>query len=128
MSGSGVLAVFAGGGIGSILRYAITFAMIQRLGPGFPWVPTFLINISGSFLIGMCAELIVSRANLPSPAVRLFFMTGILGGYTTFSTFSLDALNLAGDRAVLLAVAYAGGSVILGIIAAFGGLAFARWL
>jgi CrcB protein len=127
MNASAVLAVFAGGGIGSVIRYALTFAITQRYGPGFPWA-TFLINVTGSFLIGICAEIIVTRANAPAPLARLFFMTGVLGGYTTFSTFSLDAINLAGDRAVLLALAYVAGSVILGITAAFGGVAFARWL
>ncbi|MFN2448315.1 MAG: CrcB family protein [Candidatus Baltobacteraceae bacterium] len=120
-----VAAVFAGGGAGSVLRLLITFAVTQRYGPGFPW-PTMLINITGSFAIGVLAELALTRANAGTPLVRLFFMTGVLGGYTTFSTFSFDALQLIGGRAVLLAVAYIAGSVILGVIAAFGGVALAR--
>ena len=125
MNAQAVLAVFAGGGIGSVIRYLITFGVTQRLGPGFPWA-TFLINVSGSFAIGVAAELTLTRATSAPLPVRLFFMTGVLGGYTTFSTFSFDALQLAGDRAVLLAVAYTAGSVILGIIAAFGGVALVR--
>jgi CrcB protein len=120
-----LLAVFTGGGLGSAVRFGVTFAFTQRFGPGFPWA-TFFINVTGSFLIGVIAELVATRASAGSPALRLFFVTGFLGGYTTFSTFSFDTMQLVGDRAVMLAVAYAAGSVILGVIAAFGGVAFAR--
>lgn len=120
------LAVFAGGGIGSVLRYLITYGFIQRAGAGYAWLPTFAINVSGSFAIGFAAEILLTRANVGTPIARLFFLTGVLGGYTTFSTFSFDALQLFADRAAMLAVAYAGGSVILGVAAAFAGVAFAR--
>lgn len=125
ISWQSVSAVFAGGGLGSVARFALTFLITQRFGPGFPWA-TFAINLTGSFVIGAVAELTLTRANAGTPLVRLFFMTGVLGGYTTFSTFSYDTVQLIGDRAVLLAFAYAGGSVILGVIAALGGVAFAR--
>lgn len=121
------LAVIAGGGIGSFLRYAITFAFAQRLGPGFPWA-TFVINVTGSFVIGIVAEVTQTRAMFASPLLRLFLMTGVLGGYTTFSTFSFDTLTLATERAAMLAVSYAAGSVVLGIVAAFCGVALARAL
>ncbi len=120
-----LLAVFAGGGLGSVLRFGITYGMTQRLGAGFPWA-TFAVNLTGSFIIGVATRLTLTRANAASPLVRLFFMTGVLGGYTTFSTFSFDAVQLIGDRAVFPAVAYVCGSVILGIGAAIGGVAFAR--
>ena len=119
------IAVLAGGGIGSVLRYAVTFAVSQRLGPGFPWW-TFAINVSGSFVIGLVAEFTQTRMLAGSPLVRLFLMTGVLGGYTTFSSFSYETLTLIGDRAVLLAASYAIGSVALGLIAAFAGVALAR--
>ncbi|HEV3153958.1 MAG TPA: fluoride efflux transporter CrcB [Candidatus Baltobacteraceae bacterium] len=121
------LAVLAGGGIGSLLRYGVTFALAQRLGPGFPWW-TFVINISGSFVIGIVAELTQTRVFTGTPLIRLFLMTGVLGGYTTFSSFSYETLTLAADRAAMLAVTYAVGSVVLGVTAAFAGVALARAL
>lgn len=119
------LAVFAGGGVGSLFRYLVTFAVTQRLGPGFPWA-TLLINVSGSFIIGLVAEVTQTRVFTGGPLLRIFLMAGVLGGYTTFSTFSFDAVNLVHERAGLLAAAYAIGSVVLGIVAAFSGIALAR--
>lgn len=120
-----LLAVLAGGGIGSVLRYLVTFGVTQWLGPGFPWW-TFLINVTGSFVIGIVAEVVQTRAFGGAPLLRVFLMTGVLGGYTTFSTFSLDTLQLFEERVALLAFAYAAGSVLLGVAAAFGGVAMAR--
>jgi CrcB protein len=125
MDAKAILAVGIGGGIGAILRYVVGAAFLQRLGPGFPW-GTFAINVSGSFLIGVVAELALTRSMGVTPAVRLFLATGVLGGYTTFSTFSLDAVVLAGDGAAPLSLAYAAGSVIAGVLAAFIGQATAR--
>lgn len=119
------LAVLAGGGIGSLARYLITFAVTQRLGAGFPW-GTFIINLTGSFVIGIVAEVTQTRVLAGSPLLRIFLMTGVLGGYTTFSTFSFDTMNLISERAGLLALGYAAGSVVLGVAAAFGGVAIAR--
>jgi CrcB protein len=121
-----LLAVLVGGGIGSVLRYAVTFAITQRLGPGFPW-GTFVINVTGSFVIGIVAEITQTRLFAGTPLLRVFLMTGVLGGYTTFSTFSYDTLTLIGDRAPsVLPLAYAAGSVLLGITAAFAGVALVR--
>ncbi len=120
-----LLAVALGGGIGSLLRYIVTFAVTQRMGPGFPWA-TLIVNVTGSFIIGLVAEITQTRAFAGSPVARVFLMTGILGGYTTFSTFSFDAMNLLRERAELLALGYAVGSVCIGIAAAFAGSAFAR--
>jgi fluoride exporter len=121
------LAVVAGGGIGSLLRYVVTFGIMQRLGPGFPWW-TFVINVTGSIVIGIVYELTQTRVFPGTPLVRLFLMTGVIGGYTTFSTFSLETLQLAGDRAVLLALTYAIGSVAAGVAGAYGGVILARLL
>lgn len=120
-----LLAVLLGGGIGSVFRYLVTFGVSQWLGPGFPWW-TFIINVTGSFVIGVVAEVVQTRAFAGAPLLRIFLMTGILGGYTTFSTFSLDTAQLLQERAALLAFAYAAGSVLLGLAAAFGGIAMAR--
>ncbi len=108
-----------------VIRYAVTFGVTQRLGPGFPWA-TFIINVTGSFVIGIVAELTQTRSFAGGPLLRVFLMTGVLGGYTTFSTFAFDAVNLLGERAALLAFGYAAGSVVLGIAAAFGGIVLVR--
>ena len=122
-----ILAIGVGGGIGSVLRYLVTLVVTQRYGPGFPW-STFVINITGSLVIGIVAELSQTRSVALSPVTRLFLMTGILGGFTTFSTFSLDIVTLAGERAILLALLYAGGSVALGFAAAYVGIVLVRAL
>jgi CrcB protein len=119
------LAVLVGGGIGSVIRYAVTIGITQRLGAGFPWW-TFIINVTGSLIIGIVAELTQTRVFAGSALVRVFLMTGVLGGYTTFSTFSLDALVLMREGDQLLAFAYVAGSVVLGIAAALGGVALVR--
>ncbi len=118
-------AVFVGGGLGSVLRYALTLIIAQRLGPGFPWW-TFAINVSGSLVIGIVAELYVTRAFGMSEVVRTFLAIGVLGGYTTFSSFSLETLNLFREGAPWLAVAYPIASIVLGAGAALLGVALAR--
>lgn len=120
-----ILAVGIGGGIGAILRYLVGSVFLQRFGPGFPW-GTFFINVTGSFLIGVIAQFALTRAFGITPSVRLFAATGVLGGYTTFSTFSLDTVTLMEDGAAPLALLYAGGSVIAGFLAAYLGQAAAR--
>ena len=120
-----VFAVAIGAAIGGVARYVIGQIFAQRFGPGFPY-GTLFINVTGSFLIGVVAELATSRAFGMTPLVRVFAATGLLGGYTTFSAFSLDALVLVSDGAALLAALYAAGSVALGVIAAYAGLVLAR--
>jgi len=119
--------IAVGGGLGSVLRYVAGFAITQRLGPGFPW-GTLFINITGSLVIGFVAELSQTRALGISPLLRLFLMVGVLGGYTTFSTYALDMVTLVGDRAVSLALVYGLGSVACGFLAAFAGVALGRVL
>lgn len=122
-----LLAIAVGGGLGSVLRYVVAVLITTQTGPGFPWA-TMLINVTGSLLIGIIAELTQTRGVAASNVVRLFWMVGVLGGYTTFSTFSLDTLTLAADRAPLLAFSYACASVILGVTGAIGGMALVRML
>ncbi len=89
--------IFLGGGIGSVARYWISGAVANAFGQTFPW-GTLLVNISGSFVIGLFAALTSPDGRwLVSGSVREFFMLGICGGYTTFSSFSLQTLNLAED-------------------------------
>jgi len=120
-----ILAVALGGGVGSALRYLVNFIVIQRFGPGLP-LGTFIINISGSLLIGVVAELAANSSLGMTPLLRLFLAVGVLGGYTTFSTFALDTLTLVGDRAIATAGLYAVGSVVLGVLAAFTGQVLVR--
>ena len=125
MNAPALAAIFVGGGIGSVLRYGVTLLVTQRFGPGFPWA-TFAINIAGSLIIGIVFELSQTRALGVTPLVRIFLMTGVLGGFTTFSTFSLDIVTLASERAFLLAFAYGAGSVIVGFVAAYAGIVAVR--
>jgi fluoride exporter len=118
-------AVALGGAIGSMLRYAVALAMVERLGPGFPW-HTALINVVGSLCIGLVAAYLQSGAGI-APYVGVFLTVGILGGFTTFSTFSFDTVTLLSESPAL-AVAYCVGSVLLGVLAALAGLAAGRAL
>ncbi|WDZ78020.1 fluoride efflux transporter CrcB [Ensifer adhaerens] len=119
-----LLLVGAGGAVGSILRYLVGLWAIRRLGAGFPW-GTLWVNVTGSFLIGVLAEVIMRKFGA-SPEMRVFLITGVLGGYTTFSAFSLDAITLAQRGDVVLSVIYVIASVVLSILAVFSGLALMR--
>ena len=122
-----IVAILVGGGLGSVGRYLVTILVTQRLGPGFPWA-TFFINVLGSIVIGIVFELSQTRVLGMSPLVRVFFMTGVLGGFTTFSTYSLDIVTLASERAIGLALAYAAGSVLAGFAGAYAGIVAVRLL
>jgi len=116
-------AVAVGAALGGVLRYLVGFWTVSRFGVGSSWLATGFINISGSLLIGVVVEL-ATRGTL-SQLGRVFFATGILGGYTTFSTFALEiALVTPGSAA--MAALYAGGSVGLGVAAALAGVQIAR--
>lgn len=107
------LLVMLGGGIGAGVRYKLG-AWVQGLGgPSFPW-GTFLINITGSFLIGLVLRLSLEGAL--SPEWRLFLAVGVLGGYTTFSTFSWETLTLVQQGEWFKAFLYGAGSVMLGFV------------
>lgn len=125
MDAKAIFAVAIGGAIGASARFVFSQIFLQRLGPGFPWGTAF-INISGSFLIGLIAQLAITRAFGVTPTVRLFAVTGVLGGYTTFSSFSLESMTLFGEGAPLVGALYAGGSVFLGVLAAFVGTVVGR--
>jgi CrcB protein len=118
------LAVGAGGAIGSMLRYAVTLWMVDRVGPGFPW-HTIAINVVGSFLIGAFAAYAQSSLGV-SPFLSAFVVVGVLGGFTTFSTFSFDTLTLSSEGAAGVAFAYCAGSVIAGLLSAAAGVAIVR--
>lgn len=116
--------VFLGGGLGSMLRYFITVMSGRAWGTAFPW-GTFLINITGSTVMGLIAGYLAFKGEASQPW-RVFLMTGILGGYTTFSAFSLDAALLYERGELGLSLAYVFGSVVLSIAGLFAGLALVR--
>jgi fluoride exporter len=118
--------VFIGGGLGSSLRHLINVASTRWLGTAFPY-HTLIINITGSLVMGLIAGYLAFRGEA-SPHWRLFLMTGILGGYTTFSAFSLDAALLYERGEMALALLYVAGSVMLSIAGLFAGLALVRHL
>jgi len=121
-----LLAVAAGGALGSIARYLVGIGSTRLFGLGFPW-GTLLINFGGSFLIGVFVELFALKWDLPQEA-RVFLTVGICGGFTTFSTFSLDAYLLMERGDWGLAAAYIIGSVVLSIGALVGALHMVRAL
>lgn len=120
-----VLAVLAGGGVGAVCRYVIGAFMLQRLGPGFPY-GTLAINLCGCLLIGIITELAVTRAVGLAPVVRVFLVAGVLGGFTTFSTFAYDTVMLAEDGAAIPGIIYVLASVGGGILAAYAGMILVR--
>jgi CrcB protein len=118
--------VFIGGGLGSSLRHTINVVCTRWFGTAFPY-HTFIINITGSTVMGLIAGYLAFKGEASQPW-RLFLMTGILGGYTTFSAFSLDAGLLYERGEIGLAVLYVVGSVVLSIAGLFAGLALVRQL
>ena len=121
---NGLLAVALGGAVGASGRYLLTAQMLHWFGPNFPW-GTFSANLIGSFIMGFIAEGLALKFHF-SPEMRSFVMTGLLGGFTTFSAFSLDAANMMERGDGLLSMLYVGGSVVGAIAALFAGLYFVR--
>jgi CrcB protein len=119
----GFLIVFAGAGIGGVLRHAVNRAAVT-FGWTFPW-HTLLVNVSGCLLMGIVAGWFAFRGE-SGQDFRLFLTTGVLGGFTTFSAFSLDAALLWERGQVLSAALYIGGSVVLSVACVFLGLALMR--
>ena len=120
----GYLIVFLGGGIGAALRHGFNLAFARLLGTAFPYA-TLFENVSGSIVMGMLIALFAFKSGIPQHW-QLFVTTGILGGYTTFSTFSLDVALLYERGQIGLAVLYIALSVALSIGGLFAGLAFVR--
>jgi CrcB protein len=118
------LIVFVGAGIGGALRHGVNVAATKLFGLGFP-LGTLIVNVTGSFAMGLLAGYFAYRAGVPQH-VRLFLTTGILGGFTTFSTFSLDAAVLIERHAYGAAAGYLVGSVAAALSGLFFGLAVFR--
>ncbi len=119
-----ILAVAAGGATGAVVRYLVGIASGKLFGTAFPW-GTLIINVTGSFLIGLFVALFATRWNLPQ-AARIFLTVGVCGGYTTFSTFSLDSWYLIERNQIAASALYVVGSVVLSIGALIGALQIVR--
>ena len=126
MSMSALLAVAAGGVTGAVARYLVYVAVGHLLGSGFPYA-TLIVNIVGSFAMGVLVELMALVWNT-SIEMRLFLTTGILGAFTTFSSFSLDFAVLYERRAFALCALYTIASFALSVGALFAGLHLVRRL
>lgn len=119
-----VLLIGVGGFAGAIARYVLDARVTAWTGGSLPW-GTFVVNVSGTFLVGMMFALVVERAALPAD-VRGPLMIGFLGAYTTFSTLALESWRMIEGGAWLYAGANLLGSVVLGIIAVVAGIALGR--
>ena len=117
----GYLIVFLGAGIGGALRHGVNLASVRVFGLGFPF-GTLIVNVMGSLAMGLLAGYFAYRTGVPQH-MRLFLTTGILGGFTTFSAFSLDAALLMERHAYGLTAAYVAVSVAVSLAALFAGLA-----
>ena len=118
------LIVFVGAGIGGALRHGVNVGAVKLFGYGFPF-GTLIVNVLGSFAMGVLAGYFAFRPGI-AQHMRLFLTTGILGGFTTFSAFSLDTALLVERHAYGMALGYAVGSVAASISALFFGLAMFR--
>ncbi len=122
------LLVFLGAGLGGAARHAVNLGCGRWCGTQFPW-GTLTVNVVGSFAMGLLAGWLAFKAGESwSQHARLFLATGVLGGFTTFSAFSLDALLLWERGQALAAASYAGASVVLSILALAGAISIVRSL
>ncbi|MEX2394242.1 MAG: fluoride efflux transporter CrcB [Actinomycetota bacterium] len=118
------LAVAIAGALGALARYGLGGLIANRNTSAFP-LETFVINVSGSFLLGLVFVVLTERF-LPHPALRVSLTVGFLGAYTTFSTFSLETLRLIEDGAIGLAVANVALSVVAGLVSVYLGTIIGR--
>lgn len=120
------LSIAAGGAIGALFRFWVSTGVYAILGRGFPY-GTLAVNVLGSFLMGFLFVLLNERM-VASPEIRAALLIGLLGAFTTFSTFSIETLNLLEQAAYTKAIANVLGSVLLCVIAAWAGLVIGRQL
>jgi CrcB protein len=119
------LAVAAGGALGAVARYFLGGTILSRVAVPFP-TATFVINVTGSFILGFFLTLAAERAHF-SPHLRLAIAVGFVGAYTTFSTFEYETLRLLEERGMTLALLNVMLSVVVGFAAVWGGMALAHW-
>lgn len=123
---NGLIYVALGGAIGASCRYLLGGVAFRVMGPGFPW-GTLAANVIGGLLMGLLVGWLAFRVS-GGENLRLFLAVGVLGGFTTFSSFSLEALRMIETKAYGLAVGYMSASVVLSVLAVFIGLMMARKL
>ncbi len=120
------VAVALGGAIGSVGRFWLASVMTALTGPRYPW-GTLLINVLGSFVIGLVGGFTLTPGRVGvHPDIRIFLMTGVCGGFTTFSAFSLQTLELLQAGDVVPALGYGAGSVVLCVLATYAGWLLGR--
>ena len=117
--------VFCGGGVGALARYYVGLATLKTLGPGWPY-GTFTVNVAGGFVMGVLTGWLALRGGSHHDHLRLLLAVGVLGGFTTFSSFSLETANMLERRDYAAAALYVAASVVLAIGALFAGLMLAR--
>jgi CrcB protein len=125
MTLSHIVIVAIGGALGSVCRHLVGVAGLRLFGPGFPWW-TLAVNVTGSLAIGLVAGWLAHRAEPTATAVRLVLTTGFLGGFTTFSAFSLDTLTLWERGQPVLAATYVAATLALALAGTVAGLQIAR--
>lgn len=114
--------VALGGALGAVGRYSVNVTTTRLFGPGFPW-GTVTVNVLGSFLMGV---IVVALAQKGGMRFAPFLMTGVLGGFTTFSAFSLDTMTLVERGDITQAALYVVGTVVVGLLAIIAGMALTR--
>ncbi len=122
-----LILVMVGGAVGSGLRYGISAGLERMLGAVFPW-GTMMVNVTGSFAIAAVMTLLGPSGPVLAPELRAFLTMGVLGGFTTFSSFSWQTMALFEDRQFAAAWFNIAGSVTLCLLAALAGVWTARWL
>lgn len=115
-----ILAVASGGAIGAVARFLVGKGVLNLMGPGLPW-GTFTVNILGSFIIGLLVEVLALRMHA-SHEWQGFLIVGVLGGFTTFSAFSLEVALMIEKGQITTAMGYAFASLFLSVVALFIGL------
>jgi fluoride exporter len=121
-----IVGVALGGALGASSRYVLDHLIEQRSFSIFPWA-TFTINVTGCLLIGVISASLVDRHHLPA-WIRVGLVMGVIGGYTTFSTYAQEALTLFDAHDAAVALAYTIGSVVIGIVAVYAGTVLGRTL
>lgn len=120
------LLVFLGGGAGAVARWGVGLGWLRLIGPTRPWGATLTINVLGGLFMGVLVASLSARGLPTNERLRLLIGTGVLGGFTTFSTFSLETALMIERRAYALAAGYALASVLLSVAGLFVGLTLAR--
>ena len=123
-----IVLVFFGGGLGAVLRYLVNVGWMRLNGPGQPYLATAIINVTGSLLMGLLIGALARNTGGGNERWRLLFGVGVLGGYTTFSSFSLEAVMMIERKAYGVAAAYICGSVVFGVLGLILGLMIMRRL